>query len=414
MTSRTERLHLTVEDQISQRYHQVPLELAPSASSLEVTISYDTSRGILDLGCEGPAGWRGWSGAARRRFVITAEAATPGYQPGELEAGQWLVVLGLHQVPADGIDVEVRIESPAGGPVEREPGAEPVPGPPRGSSRPLPAPDGLRWYAGDFHAHTLHSDGAESISQLAARGVRAGLDFVAVTDHNTVSHHPHLPGVSTAHDITLLPGQEVTTARGHANAFGDIGWVDFRRPATSWVEEVAARGGVLSINHPIESDCAWQHPLEQLPRALELWHISWFRDLSSTHAWAFRQLWGRDVVPIGGSDFHRPGQGWTLGTPTTWVAAEDSSPEAIVDGVQRGRTAISVGVRPDATPDALHTPVLLRVDAEVHAIDAEGAVLVDLEGRRRRITSRHQSVPASWGMGSLHLEDADTRLLAVC
>lgn len=413
MTSRTERLHLTGDDQIAQRYHEVPVDVT-GGSSLEVEISYDTHRAVVDLGCEGPGGWRGWSGAARRRFVITAGAATPGYLPGELEAGRWTVVLGLHKVPAEGIEVNVQIRSPAVTEPEPEPVAGPVPGPARGSTRPLPAPAGMRWYAGDFHAHTLHSDGSESISQLAARGVGAGLDFVAVTDHNTVSHHPHLPGVSAAHGITLLPGQEVTTSRGHANAFGDIGWVDFREPASRWVEEVAARGGVLSVNHPIEGDCAWLHPLGQLPRAMELWHISWFRDLAATDAWAFWRRWGHDVVPIGGSDFHAPGRGWTLGTPTTWVAAEDCSPEAVLDGVQQGRTAISVGVRPDATPDPLHTPVLLRLDDELHAIDAEGAVLVDLEGRRRRITGAHQRVPSSWGLGPFHLQDADRRLLAVC
>jgi len=385
----------------------VEVEIGPS---LEIEIAYDTSQAVVDLGCESPAGWRGWSGSARHRFVITSEAATPGYRPGELEAGEWAVVLGLHSIPTDGVDVQVEIRSPAISRPVAEPWAAPA-ACPASSSRLLPAPAGPRWYAGDFQAHTLHCDGSESISQLAARGVRAGLDFLAVTDHNTVSHHEHLPGVSAAHGITLLPGQEITTGRGHANAFGDIGWIDFRRPASSWVDEVAGRGGVLSVNHLIVGDCSWLH---RLPRAIELWHISWFRDLSSTQAWAFWQRWGRDVVPIGGSDFHRPGQGWTVGTPTTWVAAEDSSPEAILDGVQRGRTAINVGVRPDATPDPLCTPVLLRVDDEVHAIHAEGAVLVDLEGRQRRITSRHQSVPSSWGMGSLHLEDADRRLLAVC
>lgn len=413
MTTHTERLHLTIDDQITERYRPVPVAVPAGAPSLGVRLSYDTSRGVIDLGCAGPAGWRGWSGGARDRFTITAQQATPGYLPGELEAGTWHVVLGLHQLPAEGLDVTVEISTPATEPPEQERRAAPESHTARGSERDLPAPAGLRWYAGDFHAHTVHSDGTESISELAARGVRAGLDFVAVTDHNTVSHHPHLPGVGAEHGITLLPGQEVTTARGHANAFGDIGWVDFREPAGSWLRHVTERGGVLSINHPIDGDCAWLHPLPAPPHAVELWHISWFRDLTHTGAWAFHHRWDAPVALLGGSDFHKPELGWTLGTPTTWVLAEDSSPEAILAAVRAGRTSISIGVTPDAVPRPLHTPLLLRVAGEVIAVAAAGAVLVDREGRRRRITSDHQTVPDSWGTGPLHLEDAERRVLAI-
>ncbi|TDE97178.1 PHP domain-containing protein [Occultella glacieicola] len=409
----THRLHLTIDDQIAGRYHPVAFEVAPGTESVEVRLDYDTSAGVLDLGCEGASGWRGWSGGARSRFVIAPTAATPGYLPGELEPGEWHVILGLHQLPATGLDVVLEIDIPATGAVETEPRAAVGQGAPRGSTRDLPAPDGLTWFAGDFHAHTLHSDGAESIDQLGARAAAAGLDFLAVTDHNTVSHHAHLPGVGTRHGVTLLPGQEVTTARGHANAFGDIGWIDFRGSAQRWVETVAARGGVLSVNHPVDGDCAWQHPLTTLPSALELWHISWFRDLTASFPWAFWARWG-DVVPIGGSDFHKPGQGWTLGTPTTWVAAQENTPEAILAGVQAGRTSISVGVRPDATPDPLHTPMLLRLGDDLVALAAEGAVLVDIEGARRRITGPSVTVASASGAGPYRLEDPDRRVLAIC
>lgn len=95
------------------------------------------------------------------------------------------------------------------------------------------------------------------------------------------------------------------------------------------------------------------------------------------------------------------------------MLAEDSSPEAILAAVRAGRTSISIGVTPDAVPRPLHTPLLLRVAGEVIAVAAAGAVLVDREGRRRRITSDHQTVPDSWGTGPLHLEDAERRVLAI-
>ena len=87
----------------------------------------------------------------------------------------------------------------------------------------------------------MHSDGVLTVPELARFAASRGLDFLAVTDHNTVSHHAELPAASAAHQISLLPGQEVTTERGHANALGPIGWVDFREPPGRLASRLRAR-----------------------------------------------------------------------------------------------------------------------------------------------------------------------------
>ncbi|QYG91011.1 CehA/McbA family metallohydrolase [Iamia sp. SCSIO 61187] len=408
MGTAVHRLRFDLEDQAAQRYPELVFDPG-GADSVEVTLRYDTDAAVVDLGCEGPTGWRGWSGGARSRFVIGRDRATPGYVPGEVEPGRWAVVLGLHAIPAEGVAVEVTISTPAVGDVDPEPPAPPPSVGPRGSDRALPAPAGLTWFAGDFHSHTVHSDGEATIAELAGRATANGLDVLAVTDHNTVSHHPHLAGVGAAHDITLLPGQEVTTARGHANAFGDIGWIDFRRPASEWVAAVEARGGLLSINHPLEGDCSWQHPLADLPPALELWHIGWFRDLGSTAMWGLLDRWdpgSGGPVLLGGSDFHHAGQGYAPGTPTTWVAAADRSPAAIMEAVTAGRTALSWAPAP--------SPTLLRVDDELIAVEADGSVLVDMDGRRRVLHGDRVRLAApALGRGPFRLESAAGHLLAI-
>ncbi len=399
--------HLGLEDQLAGEYRSAPFEVPAGTQSLEVQLAYDRGRAVIDLGCEGPGGWRGSSGGARETFVIGADAATPGYVPGALEPGEWNVQLGLYRMPVDPIQVTLTITLPARSVVERDTPAPAAPGAPRASSRRLPAPRGLTWFAGDLHAHTTHSDGALSIDQLAARAAQSGLDFLAVTDHNTVSHHPHLPAAGSRHDLALLPGQELTTRRGHANAYGDIGFVDFRRPADLWVREVAARGGLLSINHPLDRDMCWQHPLAELPPALELWHVTWFRDLTSTAPWALWARWRQDAVLIGGSDFHRLEQGIPPGTPTTWVAAEERSPEALLAAVAAGRTAIT------RSPDA-RAPALLRVEDQLLAIDADGTVLSDLDGRRRAVTGERATFPLSRaGRGPFRLESSSGELIAI-
>ncbi len=73
-------------------------------------LEYERAGGtVLDLGCLGPRGFRGWSGGARSWFAITAEAATPGYLPGELEAGMWQVMIGVYRVPPDGVPYRVTV-----------------------------------------------------------------------------------------------------------------------------------------------------------------------------------------------------------------------------------------------------------------------------------------------------------------
>ena len=131
--------------------------------------------------------------------------------------------------------------------------------------------------AGDFHSHTVHSDGSLEIVELATRAAGRGLDVLAVTDHNTVSHHSHLGAAGDHAGILLVPGQEVTTDNGHANCFGAIGWIDFRDPPDVWRAEATARGGLLAVNHPWAWDCAWRMPLAGPADLVEMWHWTWDR-----------------------------------------------------------------------------------------------------------------------------------------
>src|SRR5262249_57903939 len=71
--------------------------------------------------------------------------------------------------------------------------------------RDLPAQPGRRWLAGDLHTHTVHSDGGLTVPELALLAAGSGLDFLAITHHNTVSPHPQLPGARPTYGIPPLP-----------------------------------------------------------------------------------------------------------------------------------------------------------------------------------------------------------------
>ena len=125
-----------------------------------MTLEYDRTETILDLGLVGPDQFRGWSGSERSTVVVTQQWATPGYLPGPI-AGPWQVVLGLYRVAPDGVDVSVHVETPARPPVAPDPpplpprpDRPPTPRParrprPRVAGRRLPQPHGaFRWFPG--------------------------------------------------------------------------------------------------------------------------------------------------------------------------------------------------------------------------------------------------------------------------
>ncbi len=368
----------TIEDKCESPWHYLPIDVPPGSSALKVDLEYSSPGAALDLGCLSPAGFRGWSGGARRSFLITPKSATPGYLPGELEPGTWQVVIGLHRIPAAGVRYELTAVAADASPLTAADDiVEPAPElTDRPAPRALPGAGGMRWLAGDLHSHTVHSDGVLTVPELARFAASRGLDFLAVTDHNTVSHHSELPAAAAAHQIVLLPGQEVTTAQGHANAFGDLPWVDFREPPDAWLAATEAAGGLLSINHPYGGQVSWIAPMQRRPPLIEVWHWSWL-DLRWTAPLSWWLAWHPAAIAVGGSDWHRPGSDAPPGTPTTWVLADAAAPDAVLAGVADARVAIS------ASRDG---PLLLRVDGELVAIEADGAILTNQDGPIRRVS----------------------------
>ncbi|GGM88263.1 phosphoesterase [Terrabacter tumescens] len=400
------------DDRAEQQIREVAFDVPSEVGAVEIEMTYAARPGaVLDLGLVGPRGYVGWSGGARSRVVVSQGWATPGYVPQPVEAGTWAVLVGLHRVPADGVEMELTVRVVDGVVVNAhraaEPGDPPAVEAPNRSGRPsrqgrLPDVDGMRWIAGDFHSHTVHSDGALSVGGLAALAASRGLDFLAVTDHNTTSHHAHLQHAAHAYGIVLVPGQEVTRDVGHANVLGDIGLVDFRSPPETWASQAESRGGVLSVNHPLAADCAWLLPVggsPARPAVAEVWHSSW----AQVPTWGAPLAWWLmtpGTVPIAGSDFHQHGHDGLPGSPTTWVLAEDDD---ILGAVRAGRTAVSASV---------DGPLVVRDGDELVAVDAEGLLLTGSGRARRRVLGDRFRLPG-WD-GPCWLEDEDRVVHALC
>ena len=379
----------TLVDREDSIYHYVPFDVPIGASGVTVTYSFTGFLSVVDLGIFDPVGFRGWTGSARKVAMIAPGKATPGYLQGEIQSGTWFVALGLHRIDPEGTSVTVTWEIGKPDFPKDEALLQPAQRPPR---RHLPSRPGYRWFASDLHTHSLHSDGSLSVDQLTALGAQRGLEILAITDHNNTSHHHLLPGAAARHQINLLAGQEVTTDSGHANAFGEIPWVDFREATQLWLESTMLHSGLLSINHPLSAPCDWNRDIPEGIHLTELWHSSWDRKSSDPIAW-----WvDNGAIPIGGSDFHREGSDGLPGQPTTWIEINSESDEVtewqILEALSSGRTSISGDV---------NDPVIIPVGDEVFVLDGEGCSLMAPNGTITAILTNIHKVKASSGLYSL-------------
>src|SRR6186997_1824482 len=79
--------------------------------------------------------------------------------------------------------------------------------------------------------------GALTPLQLAEVARREGLDFFAITDHNTVDAYPEFASHSASRlgpqpDLCIIPGIEITYPNGHYNVFGLAGPAPWQEAVT--------------------------------------------------------------------------------------------------------------------------------------------------------------------------------------
>ncbi|OYY64293.1 CehA/McbA family metallohydrolase [Sphingomonas sp. 28-62-11] len=357
-----------------QTYRRFAFTVPRATERLVVAFDYDQreAKTVIDLGIDDMHGFRGASGGNKADFTISESDATPSYLPGRINAGRWHLVLAVPNIRA-GITArwQAKLWFLKAGEV-------------------LPSSvidRGGGWYRGDLHLHTAHSDGAcasqsgkrvpcplfKTLEAAAARG----LDFLAVTEHNTTSAHAALREAAPLFDrLLLIPGREITSFYGHFNIFGVTEPIDYRitpgGPVTfnSIADRVHALGGLVSINHPgLPSGeacmgCGWTMPDADLDRvdAVEVVNGGAARlpggpdgPLSGARLWRQILAGAKPVTAVGGSDNHdalqAPNELGSIGRPTTVVRAEGLNQAAILAGIRSGRVFVDMEGRPGSMLD---------------------------------------------------------------
>ncbi|MCS6576033.1 PHP domain-containing protein [Curtobacterium flaccumfaciens pv. flaccumfaciens] len=112
----------------------------------------------------------------------------------------------------------------------------------------------------DLHAHSSVSDGTERPAELVRAAAAAGLDAVALTDHDTTAGWVDATTAALELPLTLLPGLELSTRIGYRSVHVLGYLVDPEHPGL--VEETTRiRDGRLSRAHRMVDRIAEDHPI---------------------------------------------------------------------------------------------------------------------------------------------------------
>ena len=106
----------------------------------------------------------------------------------------------------------------------------------------------------DLQSHSVHSDGSLPAADVVARAAAAGVELLALTDHDTVDGVPEAQAAARAHGVRLSPAAELSAVHGdhedlHVLGYGldvaDAGLLttleDFRADRSRRIEAMADR-----------------------------------------------------------------------------------------------------------------------------------------------------------------------------
>ena len=187
----------------------------------------------------------------------------------------------------------------------------------------------------DLHIHTSCSgDGESQVADVLAAAHLAGLDVIAITDHDTTEGCQIAAGLSS--DVLVIPGVEVTTRQGHLLVLGASGPIPKGLDVLETIALVHTLGGVAIVPHPFHR---YRHgvglKLKEALRAadaIEVFNSRYIFGGANRRALRWARRLGKPMVA--GSDAHNCRY---VGYGTTLIDAERTV-ESVLDAIRTGKT----------------------------------------------------------------------------
>ncbi|HOJ30654.1 MAG TPA: sugar-binding protein [bacterium] len=190
-------------------------------------------------------------------------------------------------------------------------------------------------YCGDLHSHSRFSDGKHTPVGMALQSMTCCMDFLALTDHNTIDGALITSTLLSKHgfDYTFIVGQEITTKNFHFNAY----------PLKKVIQWTLAPEQIISLAHQQSAIIQWNHPgwthsmwelerIDEVPSDIGLdgWeHIPF-------HYYDWKK---NDTLPslIGSTDTH---DGTFSNPERTIIFADGCQEKDVVEAIKNKRTIL--------------------------------------------------------------------------
>ena len=186
----------------------------------------------------------------------------------------------------------------------------------------------------DLHVHSNYSkDGESSIEEILRQAEDAGLDAIAITDHDAVDGAKK--ALTLPSKVLVIPGIEVSTKQGHLIVLGVTEIIPSGLDVIDTIHIARRMGALLILPHPYH---IWRHGVARRKKAgmaavdaVESFNSRYIVGSANSKAARIAKRLGKPCV--GGSDAHNAK---FVGFGRTYVDAEKNVP-AILDAIRAGK-----------------------------------------------------------------------------
>jgi predicted metal-dependent phosphoesterase TrpH len=186
----------------------------------------------------------------------------------------------------------------------------------------------------DLHVHTNYSkDGESSVEDIIRQAEAAGLDAIAITDHDTVDGAKRALAIPSS--VLVIPGIEVSTRQGHLLVLGVTEVIPSGLDVLATIEIGRRMGALLILPHPYH---VWRHGVGRRKKAglgavdaIEAFNSRYIVGSANLKAARIARRLGKPCV--GGSDAHHAR---FVGFGKTYVDAPRDVP-AILAAIREGK-----------------------------------------------------------------------------
>ncbi|MFA5797283.1 MAG: PHP domain-containing protein [Candidatus Woesearchaeota archaeon] len=171
----------------------------------------------------------------------------------------------------------------------------------------------------DLHIHSHYSPcSIITPKEILRRAKKAGLDGIAITDHETMRAYPVLKKLNKDKYFEVIPGEEMRTQ------YGDVIGLYLKKEIKSRdfftvIREIKHQGGLIIIPHPITyvRFMSMQYPFNKLRSIVDAIETINSRNTCKLNSAARHAAEKYGFAQTGGSDAHIPqdiGRGYTVFT----------------------------------------------------------------------------------------------------